>query len=59
MITKSTIVRINGRQPALSAGARRLAVALAGGEAGTECGVAGRPRPRTQGVQAFLRELQR
>jgi hypothetical protein len=59
MITKSTIVLINGPRSAFPAAARRLAVALAGGEAGMECQVAGRPRPRTQAVQALLRELQR
>ena len=59
MITKSTIVLINGPRLTLPAEACRLAAALAGGEAGMECQVAGRPRPRTQGVQALLRELQR
>ena len=59
MIIKSTIVLINGRRTALLAGVRRLAVVIAGGEAGTrECEAAGRPRPGTQGVRAFLRELQ-
>jgi ribose 1,5-bisphosphokinase PhnN len=57
MIQKSTIVLINGSRMALPAAARRLPVALVGCEAGTEYQVAA--RPRTQGVLAFLGELQR